>query len=186
MKETAIANFISFFCTKKILNPENWWNRSVLNENREKDRIWIQNLHHHHFHQVRKFLARPNVSKLQYYHITVNHRSLIYWLPTSTLFWLPFLNVLQKTMYLLRPNLWFLFPLVLSLSSRQLFKVETSLFKWKHCHNSLNWWFLTQYKIPLHERKKVSFDDFFMMTWEREEKVPRLSLSNNHELCQAE
>ena len=42
----------------------------------------------------------------------------------------------------------------LSLSSRQLFKVKTSLFAWKHCHISLKWW--SFHSITLFEQKKVS------------------------------
>ena len=78
-------------------------------------------------------------------------------------------------------NFWFLFPLVLSLSSRQLFKVKTSLFEWKHCHISLKWW--SFHPIPLFEWKKVSFDDFFMTTWARENESERKKEPQIPRLC---
>ena len=94
------SKFYCIFSCQKNSQSRKLIKRSVLNENREKDRIWIQNLHHHHFHpDCTIFWAEHMYQKSQFYHITVNHRSLIYWLPTSTLFWLPFLNVLQKTTY---------------------------------------------------------------------------------------
>ena len=48
-------------------------------------------------------------------------------------------------------------PLVLSLSSCQLFKVKTLLFEWKHCRISWKWWFF--HPIPISEQKRVSFDE---------------------------
>ena len=46
-------------------------------------------------------------------------------------------------------------------------KLSTSLSK-TICHISLKRWYF--HPIPIFERKKVSFDDFFMMTWEQENK----------------
>ena len=74
----------------------------------------------------------------------------------------------------------FLFPLILLLSSCQLVKVKTSLFKWRHYHILLlkmmifspNTYFWT---------KKVSIDDFFMTTWEREKECRRKKGTTNSE-----
>ena len=54
--------------------------------------------------------------------------------------------------------------------------MKTSLFEWKHYIFLLKWW--SCHQIHLFERKKVSFDDFFMTTWEREnerKKEPQIS-----------
>ena len=69
--------------------------------------------------------------------------------------------------------MWFLFSLALvpSLSTRQLFKVKTSLFQWKHHPFSLKSW--SFHIIFFFEQKKEISDDFFMTTWERENKSER-------------
>ena len=71
-------------------------------------------------------------------------------------------------LHTLARNLWFLFPLVLSLSSCQFLKWKNDYFGE---NISFKWWFF--HSIQLFERKKVWFDDFFKTNWEREKEIER-------------
>ena len=65
----------------------------------------------------------------------------------------------------------FSLALILLFSSCQLLKKKTSLFEWKNHHFSLKRW--SFYPISLFEQKKMSFDNFFMTTWEQENEIER-------------
>ena len=72
--------------------------------------------------------------------------------------------------------MWLLFPLVLSLSSRQLFWVKTSLFEWKHCHIQP---YFTQMMIfsPLFEQKRCHL---MIFSWRLESERMRAWGKRNH------
>ena len=141
-KKNIIVNFVIQKSTNKHISLKKYTDWAILGHVTQNLEFWFQ---------CRKCAPKSFSIKPKSWIPKLGHRSAICW---------NYPGHLEST----ARNLWFLFLLALVLSSRQLFKVKTSLFEWKHI--SLKWW--SFHPIPISERKTMSFND--MRVREREEK----------------